>query len=473
MTENEEKPFLDGEKIPEEKVNRKWRNKYLIPYWSGQLATRDDIPIWKGLGHFGTDTKPFKKSRDMNEFIEESDKIVAQHTIEGFVREASLHYYDELLGMIFGGNIEDSGQMAIDDLPEMQGNHYLGNLHKALGLRAVPPGCDWGISPEDDEYFCMATMVSFFVGIIERREHPFQQEVVPVLISPSEGTGKSTTCGAIGTFGDLFPDGYGIIEPSDRTKLGDRDFLRTIWNCSVIEIMELDGQFVNESDNAKMKGFVQRGEVRYTEKWETTGSKKSIKGMLIGTTNVEKFLPDMGDNRRWASIYFPQRENTRNRLKLNAPELYTAPIYLPYEPEWVINCLADAKSLYKQGMKHDYFLTIDGRYKRILLELNKYHKKVKKGYGLLAEFLYGHFKKEILGNGISWSIAWKEFTTWEIARETMSKTEISDTIERFRDDPRISGMFGFEIGKSRHVIEGSNILSVRLVDESKYLSFGF
>lgn len=117
-------------------------------------------------------------------------------------------------------------------------------------------------------------------------------DIAPVMISPNQGTGKSSFVEAMA----LDPSWYGKINLEDK----DENVVRKIQGKIVVEVPELRG--LTGRDASSTKDFLSTA----TDSWVPKFKEKAIEAprrcLFIGTDNRLRILTDPTGNRRWAPL---------------------------------------------------------------------------------------------------------------------------------------------------------------------------
>jgi hypothetical protein len=132
-----------------------------------------------------------------------------------------------------------------------------------------------------------------FVALVGRVLEPgCKADISPVLLSPKQGTGKSSLVEALSPFHEWF----GQVDLTGK----DDDVYRAIKGKVVLELPELRGLAGRDAQSTKalMTQQVDRWVKKYAE-FETAVPRRAI---FIGTDNRRRFLTDPSGNRRWAPI---------------------------------------------------------------------------------------------------------------------------------------------------------------------------
>jgi hypothetical protein len=113
-----------------------------------------------------------------------------------------------------------------------------------------------------------------------------------VLVSPTQGNGKSSVVEALSPFGEW----YSLVDLSVR----DDDTSRIIRGRAVLELAELRG--LSNRDAESVKAWMTRTEETWVPKFKEFSTTYSRRCVFVGTTNNARFLRDPTGNRRWLPI---------------------------------------------------------------------------------------------------------------------------------------------------------------------------
>lgn len=119
-----------------------------------------------------------------------------------------------------------------------------------------------------------------------------KSDIMPVLVSPKQGTGKSSLVSQLAPFADWFGTG-------DFTQ-DDDDIYRSIRGKNVIELPELRGLMGREA--AHTKALLTQDVDSWTPKYMEHSIEVPRRCLFIGTDNRNRFLTDPTGNRRFAPI---------------------------------------------------------------------------------------------------------------------------------------------------------------------------
>lgn len=132
-----------------------------------------------------------------------------------------------------------------------------------------------------------------FVAMVGRVLEPgCKADIAPVLLSPRQGTGKSSLVEALSPFHDWF----GQV---DLTK-DDDDVYRAIKGKVVIELPELRGLMGRDAQSTK--ALMTQQVDSWTPKYREFSVSVPRRAVFVGTDNRKRFLTDPSGNRRWAPI---------------------------------------------------------------------------------------------------------------------------------------------------------------------------
>lgn len=117
-------------------------------------------------------------------------------------------------------------------------------------------------------------------------------DISPVLLSPKQGTGKSTLIAALAPFHEWF----GTVDLTE----ADDDVYRSIKGKVVIELPELRGLFGR--DASATKALLSQQVDVWAPKFVENVVEVPRRCIFIGSDNRNRFLSDPSGNRRWAPI---------------------------------------------------------------------------------------------------------------------------------------------------------------------------
>lgn len=144
-----------------------------------------------------------------------------------------------------------------------------------------------------DDAYSRSVAAYMWVGMVARTLHPgVKLDMVPVLVSPKQGTGKSSLVRAMAPFDDWF----GELDLAVR----DEDASRLLRGKSVIELPELKG--LNSRDSESIKAWISKQVEEWTPKYKEMAIKYPRRCLMVATDNRQRFLSDPSGNRRWLPI---------------------------------------------------------------------------------------------------------------------------------------------------------------------------
>jgi hypothetical protein len=117
-------------------------------------------------------------------------------------------------------------------------------------------------------------------------------DISPVLLSPKQGTGKSSLVASLAPFHEWF----GTVDLTD----ADDDVYRAIKGKVVIELPELRGLFGR--DASATKALLSQQVDSWVPKFREQSIEVPRRCVFIGSDNRNRFLSDPSGNRRWAPI---------------------------------------------------------------------------------------------------------------------------------------------------------------------------
>lgn len=117
-------------------------------------------------------------------------------------------------------------------------------------------------------------------------------DMAPILVSPKQGTGKSSLVRAIAPFDEW----YGEIDLSTR----DDDTARLLRGKAVIELPELKG--LQSRDAEAIKAWMTKQIEEWTPKYKEFRVRYPRRCLFIGTDNRQRFLSDPTGNRRFLPL---------------------------------------------------------------------------------------------------------------------------------------------------------------------------
>lgn len=117
-------------------------------------------------------------------------------------------------------------------------------------------------------------------------------DIAPILISPKQGTGKSSLVSAMA----LDPSWYGKINLEDK----DDNVVRRIQGKVTVEMPELRG--ITGRDASSTKDFLSTSTDAWVPKYREKAIEARRRCLFIGTDNRLRILTDPTGNRRWAPV---------------------------------------------------------------------------------------------------------------------------------------------------------------------------
>ncbi len=145
----------------------------------------------------------------------------------------------------------------------------------------------------DGEYH-RAAMMYAWVAAAGRILHPgVKADMAPVLISPRQGTGKSSFIKAMSPFEDWHTE-LGMDEDS-------ADQARVMRGKVIIELPEMKG--LSARDVSDVKAFMSRAEEEFVPKYKEFAVTLKRRCVFFGTENRTRFLTDPTGNRRFLPLH--------------------------------------------------------------------------------------------------------------------------------------------------------------------------
>lgn len=189
-----------------------------------------------------------------------------------------------------------------------------------------------------DSYYTRCASECLFVGAVKRALSTtgIRHDEMIVLVG-DEGSGKSAFCRIIAKNDDWFTDNIGDLKNKDSS-----EGLQGKW---IVEFAELKSMQGVSSEHTK--AFLSRDVDKFRMPYGTRSSAFPRRCIIIGTTNNEKFLTDVGANRRFVPVLTSGGYNSKHELdrKLLATEV---------DQLW-----AEAVHMYREG--HDGWMPKDVR----------------------------------------------------------------------------------------------------------------
>ena len=204
---------------------------------------------------------------------------------------------------------------------------------------------------EQGPAYARAVAYALVLGPVERRTRPFDQTIVPIIISPNQGVGKSTTLRALATA----PEHYNSVQGSLDRDNGRAFALRAEW-ASITEFGEIDYLF-RKNDNSFLKQLLTESKISIDEKYARHPRDLYFRSFFCGTSNARQFLTDTSGNRRYAPVYMRRIQDTPNRSITDV----TSPLYLPDHPEYVEQLIGQAYTMVQKGAHWNDLMDADFR----------------------------------------------------------------------------------------------------------------
>lgn len=144
-----------------------------------------------------------------------------------------------------------------------------------------------------DDVYARALSRYVWVSMAARVMSPgVKVDMAAILISPKQGTGKSSLVRSLSPKDDWFAE----VDLSNK----DEDLVRSMRGKAVLEMAEMRGLSARDSDSTK--AFVTRQIDEWVPKYREYTTKYPRRSIFMGTTNTVRPLIDASGNRRWLPI---------------------------------------------------------------------------------------------------------------------------------------------------------------------------
>jgi hypothetical protein len=235
----------------------------------------------------------------------EFNELTRTCEVDGAPMGAFLHLADSFLAATHG--IEVPKQAAADSFefvarsnPYNPVRRYLLGLRERIDLQLVSMvdlGRAFGIDPTDD--LSHSLLAAHLAGCVLRGTEPGHKHDQLLILSGSQGTGKSTAIEA------LAPPGM----YDSATKVADLENRDTLAKLNAAWLFEFDEceHTLQRSTASEFKGFIARRWDKYAEKYEKESTNHPRRAVLFGTTNHTEVLNDSTGNRRIWIIHTADR----------------------------------------------------------------------------------------------------------------------------------------------------------------------
>lgn len=148
------------------------------------------------------------------------------------------------------------------------------------------------LGAQDTEY-SRALSYYLWVALAARTLEPgVKADMAPILVSPKQGTGKSSLVRALAPFDEW----YGEFDLATR----DEDGSRLLRGKCVIELPELKG--LASRDAESIKGWLTKQVEEWVPKYKEFAIKYPRRCIFVGTDNRQRFLSDPSGNRRFLPL---------------------------------------------------------------------------------------------------------------------------------------------------------------------------
>lgn len=175
-----------------------------------------------------------------------------------------------------------------------------------------------------DSYYTSCAAQCLFVGAVKRALNStgVRHDEMVVLVG-GEGSGKSAFCRIIAKQDEWFTDNIGDLKNKDSS-----EGLQGKW---IVEFAELKSMQGVSSEHTK--AFLSRDVDKFRMPYGTRSSSFPRRCIIIGTTNNEKFLTDVGANRRFVPVltsggYDSKHELDRRALAAEVDQLWAEAVHL-------------------------------------------------------------------------------------------------------------------------------------------------
>lgn len=223
------------------------------------------------------------RTAGQNEYLPLDDNVVGTVRLAAEAVLGHTYGHDEIsrhLSLLADYNKFDSA-IAWLDRQQWDGVERIGRF--AQDILKAPP------SP-----YATALSMYLFVALAGRVLDPgCKADITPVLLSPKQGTGKSSLVEAL-------PPYYEWFGQVDLTKEDD-DIYRALKGKVVLELPELRGLIGRDAQATK--ALLTQQVDRWVPKYREFEVEVPRRGIFIGSDNRNRFLVDPTGNRRWAPIH--------------------------------------------------------------------------------------------------------------------------------------------------------------------------
>ena len=189
---------------------------------------------------------------------------------------------------------------------------------------------DWA-KVEDSPYTQEVSRLIFAGGIHRLYAPGTKFDDVPILIGVRQGEGKSSLIRFL-AINDQY---YGEVNLMEGQQAIEQ--LRGKWICEISELLAL----TKNKEQEAAKAYITRQVDSYRKPWDKNVSDLPRRCIMIGTTNSDTPLTDKTGNRR----YYPVE------VHCNGYELFDKEQECR---EYILQCWAEARELYKQGKMPNY-----------------------------------------------------------------------------------------------------------------------
>lgn len=190
--------------------------------------------------------------------------------------------------------------------------------------------CEWA-KVEDSAYTREVSRLIFAGGIHRLYAPGTKFDDVPILIGTKQGEGKSSLIRFL-AINDSY---YGEINTMDGQQAIEQ--LRGKWICEISELLAL----TKTKEQEAAKAYITRQVDTYRKPWDKNVSELPRRCIMIGTTNSDSPLSDKTGNRR----YYPVE------VHCNGYDLFD---HEEECREYILQCWAEARELYKAGKMPNY-----------------------------------------------------------------------------------------------------------------------
>lgn len=179
---------------------------------------------------------------------------------------------------------------------------------------------------EDSDYTREVSRLIFAGGINRLYNPGCKFDDVPVLVGTKQGEGKSTFIRWLAINDQWF---------AEIKKVEGADAIEQLFGAWVCEIPELSA-FKKADDVESIKAYITRTKDKYRKPYDKNPVEYPRRCILIGSTNMERFLTDRSGNRRFYPV--PVYSSGYNLFDHQAEC-----------KEYIIQCWAEARERYKAG----------------------------------------------------------------------------------------------------------------------------